>query len=493
MISLRPYQHKLATDIRAAYLAKFTAPLAVAPTGAGKTVLFTYIAQNAALKGLRTVIVCHRIELIKQTCKALREFGVSYGVIHPSALPDYSQLIQVASIQTLANRVDELTAAGFAPRFLIYDEAHHGTAGMWRSVRAYWPAPKTLTLGVTATPIRTDGQGLGAKSQGGVFDTLIMGPQIAELIAEGYLVQPDVYAPESKVDLAGIEMTRGDFDIHELAERVDKASVTGDAVDNYRKFADGLPAVAFCVSIAHAEHVAAEFCAAGYRAFAVSGDKKKTPDKARERILKGLETGATQIVASCDLISEGTDIPALAAAILLRPTTSLGMYLQQVGRVLRPVKDAAGNVLKERGIILDHVGNSLRHGMPDEARAWTLEGIVKEGKRKKGEPLPPPRVLNCAKCYAVHLPAPACPRCGEAYPLPEPEPIQAAAAGNLTLITDEIRARIMSAKEREIAEARTLDELQQIAALRGYPAGWATHTYKMREIKRNPQLFISAL
>ena len=487
-ITLRPYQDAGVNEIRATYGKGKTAPLYVCPTGGGKTVLFAYIASSAAAKKLRSVIVCHRIELIKQAARTLSDFGIDYGIIHPDFKPNYSKLIQIASIQTLANRVEDLTRAGFAPRFLIYDEAHHGTAGMWTTVRASWPSPKTLTLGVTATPVRTDGQGLGAQHQGGVYDALIMGPQIGELIAAGYLVQPDVYAPQKQVDLAGLDSGGKDYDVRELEELVDRTAVTGDAVDNYRKYADGLPAVAFCVSIQHAEHVAEQFRAAGYRAYAVSGDKKKTPVKVRERVLKGLENGETEVVCSCDLISEGTDIPALACAILLRPTMSLAMYLQQVGRVLRPVKDAAGKPLKERGIVLDHVGNSLRHGMPDEPREWTLDGVVKEGKRKKGQAPPPPRVFSCPTCFAIHLPAPACIRCGYAYPAPEPEPIQEAKEGELTLITEAIRERILTAKEREIAEARTLEDLQKIAILRNYAPSWASHTWKMRERLRRPQL-----
>ena len=492
MIVLRDYQEKLVNDIRAAYRDGKTAPLAVAPTGAGKTVMFAYIASGAAGFGHRSFIVCHRIELIKQACKTLRELGISYGVIHPDAPKQYGELIQVCSVQTLANRIEELVAAGIVPRFLIYDEAHHGTAGMWRRIREQLPAPATLTLGVTATPVRTDGQGLGAKSQGGVYDVLLMGPQISELIAAGYLVQPDVYAPESQVDLAGLDTAdNGDFDVRELAERVDRTAVTGDAVQHYRELADGLPAAAFCVSIAHAEHVAEQFRAAGYRAFAVSGDKKVTPPKFRERVLAGLATGDTQVVCSCDLISEGTDIPALAVAILLRPTLSLGLYLQQVGRILRPIKDASGKPLKLRGIVLDHVGNSLRHGMPEENRNWTLEGIIKERKRKKADGPPAPRVFTCSKCYSVHLPAPACPKCGTVYPVPEPEPIAAPVAGKLIQITEEIKERILSGRERAIAECRTLEDLQALAKIEGYPPGWASHTWKRREKLRNPELSLA--
>lgn len=485
-ITLRHYQKKLIAGIGAAYAAGFKAPLAVAPTGAGKTIMFAYIASGAAKQGKRSFIVCHRIELIKQTCKALGALGVEYGVIHPDAPKQYDKLIQVCSVQTLANRIEELVKAGIIPNFLIYDEGHHATAGLWKTISTYLPAPRTRTLGVTATPIRTDGQGLGAQHQGGVFDTLIMGPQISELIAEGYLLKPDIYAPESRVNMAGmVASSGGDFAVRELEERVDRSDLIGDAVAEYRRLADGLPAVAFCVSIAHAKHVAEQFTAAGYRAFAVSGNKKETPTKLRERILKGLENGETQIVCSCDLISEGTDIPALGCGLMLRPTASLSLFLQQAGRLLRPCEG------QDRAVLLDLAGNCLRHGMPEENRDWTLDGIVKERKRKKSDGPPAPRVMTCTECYTVHIPGPACTRCGHVYPVAEAEPMQAPAEGKLIQITDEIKSRIMSAKEREIAEARTMEDLLKIAALRDYPAGWATLTFKMRAKMREPELALA--
>lgn len=474
MIQLRPYQTDIVKGLWEAFNAKKTAPLAVAPTGAGKTVIFSFIAAGAAAKGLRTIIVCHRFRLIKQACRALNNLGVSYSVIHPDAKPNYSSLVQVASVQTLANRVEELAAAGFFPRFLIYDEAHHGTAGTWRKISEAFPAPKTLTIGVTATPIRTDGQGLGAQHQGGLFDTLVMGPQIGELIQGGFLVPCEVYAPARMLDLATVHLqSNGDYNTRELEERVDKSSITGDVIKAYRQFADGLPAVAFCVSVKHSEHVAEQFRAAGIPAEAVYGE---LPEKEQERRLRGLETGTVKVITSCELISEGFDIPAVTVCIMLRPTVSLGMYIQQVGRALR-----LDGPEKKRAIVLDHVGNVLRHGMPDEAREWSLDGLVKEKKRKKGEAAPPARVNECTECFAVHAPAPVCIRCGHVYPVPEVEPEPAPMEGELKHITEEIRAQIMNAKEREIAEARTLDELMLIATIRDYPPGWASHTWKMRE------------
>lgn len=480
-MQLRPYQSGIVKGIWEAFQNYKTAPLAVAPTGAGKTVIFSFIAAGAAAKGLRTVIVCHRFRLIKQACKALTAFGITYSIIHPDAKPNYNALVQVASVQTLANRVEELAENGIFPRFLVYDEAHHGTAGMWKKISTAWPAPKTLTIGVTATPIRTDGQGLGAQHQGGLFDTLVMGPQISELIEGNFLVPCEVYAPARMLDLATVHLqSNGDFNTRELEERVDKSSITGDVITSYQKYGGNLPAVAFCVSVKHSEHVAEQFRAAGIPAEAVYGDLH---EKEQERRLRGLENGSINVITSCDLISEGFDIPAVSVCIMLRPTVSLGMYIQQVGRALRLDGPA-----KKKAILLDHVGNVLRHGMPDENREWSLDGLIKEKKRKKGEVAPPPRVNECPECFAVHAPAPACIRCGFAYPLPEVEPEPAPMEGELKQVTEEIRLAMMGAKEREIAEARTLEELQYIATIRSYPPGWASHTWKMREKIRHAEL-----
>lgn len=176
-------------------------------------------------------------------------------------------------------------------------------------------------------------------------------------------------------------------------------SLTGDAVAHYRQHADGRPAIAYCCNIAHAEAVAQAFREAGYRAVAASGESKAAD---REAAIGGLATGATQVLCAADLISEGLDIPAVECVLLLRPTASLTLYMQQVGRGLRPADG------KEALVVLDHSGNAHRHGLPSDDREWSLEGRPK-GKAK------PAALRQCPKCYVVHRPAAACPECGHAY------------------------------------------------------------------------------
>lgn len=460
MLQLRPYQNSIVSDIRESYKRGNKAPLAVAPTGAGKTIIFSYIAANTSARGKKVLILVHRVELLRQTSEKLHIAGVTHGLINPRYSPKYFAPVQVASVQTLVNRLDKLSE----PDLIIVDEAHHATAGTWKKIISYWPNAKVL--GVTATPCRGDGTGLSVAC-GGMFDDIVIGPQIRELIDGGYLVAPKVYAPLERIDLSAIKVKMGDFVTAELEQAVDKPMITGHAVEHYIKLCSGAPAVAFCVSVAHAQHVAEQFRAAGFVAYAVDGSME---DEVRKKILNGLGNGSVQIVCSCDLISEGTDIPAIGCAILLRPTKSLGLFIQQVGRALRP---SAG---KDCAIILDHVGNVLTHGMPDEDRAWTLDGEPKRSKRKSE---PSIKIDQCEKCYAIYAPAPCCPECGYARPVQVNKPEQV--EGTLSEITAENRAALRKQKNIEVAKAQTREELEAIAEMRGYKKGWVNHILRGRE------------
>lgn len=471
MIKLRKYQDEAVLKVRDSYKSGNRSPLVVLPTGGGKTVIFSHIAANVAARGKQVLILVHRVELLRQTSSALTKSGVHHGLINPKYTPDLMAKVQVCSVQTLNKRMQKYP---LSPDLIIVDEAHHATAGTWRKILEFYP--RSRVLGVTATPIRGDGVGLGVHS-GGLFDDLIIGPQVSELIAGGFLVAPVVYAPMERIDLTGVRVKMGDYDKEELAKRLDKPHITGNVVAHYTKLCPGTPAVAFCVSIAHAEHVANEFRAAGFKAYAVDGS---LDDDVRKRILGGLGNGSIDVVTSCDLISEGTDIPAIGAAILLRPTQSLGLFLQQVGRALRPCEG------KERAIILDHVGNVITHGMPQEDREWSLDG---ENKRKRGkkEEQKAVRVKQCPKCYSVHEPAPNCPQCGHFYEADVKKLEQR--DGELRQITSEQAAVLAAkkAKNREVGKTRTLEELEALASARGYKPGWAKHIWNSRNKNNQPE------
>ena len=453
-VELRPYQAEAVERVRESLRSGARAPLLVAPTGAGKTVIFSHITEGAARKGKRVMILAHRSELLDQTSRALRGLGVPHGMIAAGRTPDWREPVQIAGVQTLVRRLDR----ALPPDLLIIDEAHHSAAGSWKAIIAAYP--KARVLGVTATPERLDGRGLGD-----VFDDLIRGPEVADLIGAGYLSRPVYYAPPG-VDLVGVRTTAGDFNRGDAEKAVDKPRITGDAVGHYQRLCDGVPAVAFCVSIRHAEHVTEQFRAAGYRWATLDGNM--TPESRRQAVTD-LGLGRLHGLSSCDIISEGFDLPCVTAAILLRPTKSLSLFLQQVGRVLR-VHDG-----KTHAIILDHVGNVPRHGLAEEVREWTLDGAKARKKKAVKDEF---RNRQCPACYGVHAFAPTCPLCGHEYVVKAKAPEQV--EGELQELTAEQLAA--AGRRKEQGRAQSLQDLIAIGQSRGYknPAAWAGHIFAAR-------------
>lgn len=471
-IKLRPYQEKAVAELRAGYARLKRAMLFVLPTGGGKTFTFCFVAMGAAAKGNRVVILVHRKRLLKQAAKSLAAMGIPHGIIAPGYQQN-GELIQVASIQTLIGRVRK-DPQRYRFDLLIPDEAHHATSPTFKELFALMPDAKLL--GVTATPQRTDGQGLGAHA-GGVFDGMVVGPSMRELIDMGMLVEPIVYAPPGQADMTGARSTAGDFNQADAEERVNKPTITGSAVEHYRKLCDGQPAVAFCVSVKHAEAVAADFRAAGYRAASIDGSMDE--DEC-ERLIAALASGELQVLTSCDMISEGFDLPAIACAILLRPTQSVIRYLQEVGRALRPSGD------KACAIVLDHVGNVLRHGFPDDDRDWSLDGRKKK-KRKLGDndEDKPPAVRQCETCsHSFKPPLAVCPRCGAPYETKAREIKELDGELERFDAAKLADARRKKALKAEIAQADSLDALMQIGAREGYKGGWAYKRWHLRKQRR---------
>lgn len=391
-MQLRDYQETSIEGIRNSFREGNRRVLLVLPTGGGKTVCFSYIASGVARNDKRVLIIAHRRELLKQISQSLKMVGVHHAVMTGGYVGIPTAKVVVASVFTLARRVHRFPA----PDLIIGDEAHHFTPdSTWGKVVGAFP--KARVLGVTATPERLDGKGLGL-----MFDDMVMGPSVAELTEQGFLSRADVYAP-SRPDLESVRTRMGDYISAQLEGAMDKPSITGSAVSHYIKLAPGKRAIAFCVSVKHAKDVAAQFNRAGYKSSHVDGSMD---ERERDMVLREFGVGNIQVLTSCDLISEGFDLPAVEVAIMLRPTKSLSLYLQQAGRAIRI---APG---KEKTIILDHAGNTAIHGFIDEHREWQL--AIGEAREKKGVQ-GAPTVRTCPKCYAMHRPAPECPQCGHIY------------------------------------------------------------------------------
>lgn len=493
---LRPYQQQAVESIRGEFRDGRRAVLFVLPTGGGKTYTYAFIAESAGERGRRVLILEHRKELIRQASVSLATIGVRHAVVAPEPkvagirrahvervgwpLVDQRAHVAVASVQTLGRRMEWLEE--FAPDLIIVDEAHHAVAGTW--ARIIQGCPSARLLGVTATPVRTDGQGLGD-----VFDAMVLGPSMRELIQLGALVPPRVIAPPSDLDLDQVAKRGGDYDAKALAAATDRPTITGSAVAHYEQHAGGGRAIVFCASIAHAEHVAQQFQERGHEFRVIHGGMD---DGERDALIYGLADGRVRGLVSVDVISEGTDIPAAEVAILLRATQSEGLFLQQVGRVLRP---APG---KSHGLVLDHVGNCGRfvggefrrnHGLPHDDRAWSLEGRKRRKRGEAEEPAVP--IRQCPQCYAVHAPAPKCPECGHSYPVADRRPeyqdgaLQEVAEGTVDpIVIERLEQR------REQGRAQTVEAMVQQL---GYSRGRAEHILAARAEKERLQHRLSSL
>lgn len=457
-MELRPYQSDCLDKLRSAYKTGSKAPLLVAPTGAGKTVMFAHVVRGRVERGGRPMILCHRVELVEQIDRALRAVGIVPGIIAAGYPFNPNAPVQVASVFTLINRLSKVPA----PDLLVVDEAHHATPKTsWGKVLNHWPA--ALRLGVTATPLRLSGEGLGD-----IFDNLVLGPTTQELIDNGFLSPVRVFAPSSP-DLSGARKRMGEFVVSDLEAPMSSKSLVGDVLHHYRSHADGRRAIAFCVSVNHARTVAEQFRSEGYRAESVDGQMDRNT---RADIIRKFSHGEISVLTSCDLVSEGFDVPAIEVGISLRPTQSLGLWLQQVGRCLRVVDG------KTDAVILDHAGNALRHGLPTDPREWTLKGTASQRKRA-GDAAPGVKI--CRHCFAASASfAQVCKECGEPFPVKERKTQEV--EGELR----EVKAgQIKAPKKRN--DADTLEGLIALGRMRGYknPYGWAKYVFEARQKKKS--------
>jgi superfamily II DNA or RNA helicase len=457
---LRPYQLDAIAKVEAEVAAGRRRVLLSAPTGSGKTVIAAAVMADAAARGERVLFLAHRRELITQASRKLHDAGVDHGVLLPDVRARPGERVQVASIATLharaiRSRSIELPQADL----VVVDEAHHARARTYRRlIDAY---PGAVILGMTATPCRGDGRGLG-----NVFDALVESATVAELQKADYLVGARIYAP-SQPDLAGIRVERGDYIESQLAERVDTAALVGDVIEHWLKLADRRRTVVFATGVAHSVHLRDEFRRAGVMAEHLDG---RTPPDERDAILARLDRGEAEVVCNAMVLTEGWDQPAVGCLVLARPTKSLGLYRQMVGRVLRPLPG------KTEALILDHAGAVFQHGFPDDPIQWTLSEDRRADNpahRARGE-YRAPQLATCPECKAVKFEGRPCPVCGW-QPRPKAEPV-AIRNGELGQVD---RSRRAAAPQHDAdARDRFHRGLVWIAAERGYKSGWVAHKFK---------------
>jgi superfamily II DNA or RNA helicase len=410
MLELRPYQQQVIDAAREQVRAGLARVLCVVPTGGGKTPLEVVALDTATRAGRPGAILTHRRELVRQISVTAAEHGLRHRIVAPretvreciEAHEERFGYSLVADTATAAiGSVQSALAQGLSDlALLIVDESHHCTANTYRRVAE--ASPGAVLLGFTATPTRLSGAGLDT-----AFDALVEGPSLSWLIEHGFLVGVDAYAPVVP-DLSGTRTSGGDYQASALSEQLERGAVVENAVGHWHRIAGDRQTFAFGCSVRHAQMLADEAAAGGVEAYVLHGQMRSGE---RRELIRGFEAGQVQMLASCDLIGEGLDIRGGSAVLECRPTKSLALYMQHVGRAMR---SAPG---KDRAVLVDAAGNTARHGHPTEDRRWSLTEGAKADRRRREEAAEsqPYPVRYCPSCYYVHPPAPACPLCGHEY------------------------------------------------------------------------------
>jgi DNA repair protein RadD len=450
--ALRAYQEKAVNDLEG-----HRKPLLVAPTGSGKTVISSAVIDRAP--NSHVLFLAHRRELIFQSQEKLKSFGIQAGVIMAGTPRDTMRRVQVASVQTLHSRSirgeEDLPPA----QMVIVDEAHHCPAWTYKQIIERYPDAQLI--GMTATPIRRDGRGLG-----GLFDALVETPQVEELIKLGHLVGTKVWAPQDKTpNLRGIATQGGDYVVSQLEQRVNTDKLVGDIISHWHRHANRRKTVVFATSVAHSRHLQEEFAKSGVRCEHIDGS---TPKDERDQILHMLSSGDLDLVTNCMVLTEGWDQPDVGCIVLARPTKSMGLYRQMIGRGLRPFEG------KDHCLVLDHSGATLQHGFVEDEMVWTLAEDKKATNVKdaaKGKPSD--RLCECPACNALRVAGEACRHCG--WEPKRRSEYHVVADGELAHLTRDgkLKPEYYSPAERQ----QFYQMLLHIVRENGYKPGWAAHKF----------------
>lgn len=464
-IKLRDYQTSIIARVQEAWSSGATNVAIQLSTGGGKTVVFSALINMLKVP---TITIAHRSEIVSQVSLTLARYGIRHNIVAQKNIVreiialhllefnksfyDAQSQCHVAGVDTLL-RMDVKTAWFKKIKLVVQDEAHHvlkdnkwgKAAGLFPNARGIYP---------TATPIRADGKGLGRHANG-IIDALIVGPQMRNLINEGFLTRYRIVAPKSDIDLTQVPIAAGgDYSLPKLRTAVHKSHITGDVVKHYLKFARGKLGVTFAVDIEAATEIAQAFREQGVSAEVITG---KTPDMLRASIMRKFRNREIMQIVNVDLLGEGVDVPALEVVSMARPTQSYCLYSQQFGRALRPMQG------KEHALIIDHVGNVIRHGLPDDVRRiWSLDGRAAKLRTSPLDVVPVKTCLN-TECLAVYERTKReCPQCGYYTPPADrskPEYVD----GDLTELDESILEQMRGEIKRIDGAPRVPQHLDAIA------------------------------
>ena len=433
---LRDYQQQMYDNIRAE-LRTHNGVIAVLPCRSGKSWIMKAIVDSAVKKHNSVLILAHRHLLINQHKLLIKN-------------------CRIASVFTEVNHLGEYPR----PDLIIIDEAHLSGAESYRKVCEYYGCKRVL---FTATASRLDGKPLS------LGDVILNGISADELIERGCISPYDLYAPKLDIDLSRVSMSGGDFNQTELSEVMTERKIYGDIIKYYNLYADGRQSIAYCTSVKHSKSVCELFNDNGIAAVHLDSS---TPEQERQRIMSDFSAGVYKIICCCNIISEGITLPECDCVLLLRPTQSESLYIQQACRCLTPREG-------KRAVIIDYVGNVFAHGMPTEKRVYTLNKAVKVRNASRAPEITARQCSNCFKVYKGT--SRVCPYCGYDNGKTRAE-IKADEKAELERVTELKRKQ----EKAELKEAgQSLEALKAYGRKKGYKPGWAYQRWQILQKYRN--------
>lgn len=439
-MKLYDYQSELVNRARKSYIDGYKAPCIVSPCGSGKSVMVAEIARLTTEKGNRVLFLVHRKELIDQIKETFQAMGVNIS------------LVNFGMVQTVVRHLDHMQK----PQLIITDENHHGLAASYRKIYDYFS--DVLRLGFTATPIRLNGSGLGD-----VNDLLIEGVSAKWLIENERLAPYEYYAPKLIDTKLLKKASTGDFTKQSMDYAINR-KIYGNVIKHYETLAENEQAIAYCHSIEASKETAERFNKAGYKAEHIDA---KTPKDKRDEVIQKFRDKKIKILCNVDLIGEGFDVPDCSTVIMLRPTQSLSLFIQQSMRGMRyrPGK---------KSIIIDHVGNVNRFGLPDMERKWSLD------TKKKTNAESDLSIVQCEFCFGTYERPKGeniCPYCRRIQPidernseLEEDDSAELKKVGESKITLDFEKTKYFNMNPED---ARSVEDLYEMARVKGYKPGWA--------------------
>lgn len=456
-IKLRDYQENLYVNVRKAFKEGAKGVCAVLPCRAGKSYIMAKIAQDASKKGSSVLILAHRNSLISQHKELFESLEMD------------NLKVRIESVFTEVNHLGENGNVDL----IIIDEAHLSGASSYQKVCQYYDCLRIL---FTATPARLDGKPLN------LADKMVTGITAKELIEKGNISDYNYYAPDLNIDFSKVNKTAGDYNNQQLGEAMGTKKIYGDILKYYNMLAKDKQAIAYCVNIKHSQDVCEMFNNNNIPAMHMDSH---TPEKERESILNDFKKGRFKILCNCNLISEGITLPSAEAGLLLRPTLSLTLYIQQAMRCLTPNEN-------KKAVIIDYVNNVQRHGLPTQERDWSLDTKVKEYCNENDDGSLKIRV--CQECFSTFETAPICPFCGAEYEVTpveienmkeiELKKIEAEKELKRKIFYDNVTEKVKTYQSAK--ECRNWIELMKWVQYKGYKPGYAYVLNKQLKLNYKP-------